>query len=244
MNVSGFVPVKREPEQCLCIAVPTELGPCLQLQSQPRPLQPRTFPASPERRGASGKERPRKPCTRGGGRVLFFTQKKGEMLPWASTTHRHSLHLPFPVSDLGGRQSWLIQTRAGSHLAPRSGFPKQTATGNSSEIQKGNCSYHCPTHTHVPSSPPHPFLLGSRAEGLCCRAAPAHTHPRSRQSRHSGAARHGPGPAASETPPGSGRAGGAAPGPISRARPARALGLWLLMRMCRNGWAGLGGEER
>lgn len=123
----------------------------------------------------------------------FLTKKNGEMLLWASTTHRHILQLPFPISDLRCRQSWLMQTRAGSHLAPRSGFPKQTATGNSNEIQKGNCSYHCPTHTHVPSSPPHPFLLGSEAEGPCCRAAPAQTHPHSQQARgwmrHSGAAR-------------------------------------------------------
>lgn len=159
----------------------------------------------------------------------FLTQKKGEMVLWASTTHRHSLQLPFPVSDLRCRQSWLIQTGAGSHLAQRSGFPKQTATGNSNEIQKGNRSYRCPTHTHVPSSSPHPFLLGSEAEGLRCRAAPAQTHPRSRQSHGYGTAeQRGPSSAA-----GRGRAGGAAPGPISSA-----LGVWLLMRMCGNGWAG------
>lgn len=33
VNVSGFVPVKRVPEQCLCIAVPTELGPSRDLVS-------------------------------------------------------------------------------------------------------------------------------------------------------------------------------------------------------------------
>lgn len=36
VNVSGFVPVKREPEQCLCIAVPTELGPSRDLVSSSR----------------------------------------------------------------------------------------------------------------------------------------------------------------------------------------------------------------
>lgn len=169
-------------------------GPCLQLQSQLR-----RFPASPERRGASGKGRPLQKRWK---ESAFRTQKKGETVPWASTTHRHSLQLPFPISDLRCRQSWPIQTRAVSHLAPRSGFPKQTATGNSNEIQKGNCSYRCPTHTHVPSSPPHPFLLGSQAEGLCCRAAPAQTHPHSQQRRGGAAEQHGPGSAAGETSPG------------------------------------------
>lgn len=133
----------------------------------------------------------------------FLTQKKGETVPWASTTHRHSLELPFPSSDLQCRQSWLIQTHTGSHLALRSlsHFPKQTATGNANEIQKGNCSYHHPTHTHVPSSPPHPFLLGSTAEGLFCRAAPAQTRPHSQQGCGT-AEQHGPGSAAGETSPG------------------------------------------
>lgn len=36
VNVSGFVPVKREPEQCLCIAVPKELGPSRDLVSSSR----------------------------------------------------------------------------------------------------------------------------------------------------------------------------------------------------------------
>lgn len=33
VNVSGLVPVQRGPEQCLCIAVPTELGPSRDLVS-------------------------------------------------------------------------------------------------------------------------------------------------------------------------------------------------------------------
>lgn len=36
VHVSGFVPVKRVPEQCLCIAVPTELGPSRDLVSSSR----------------------------------------------------------------------------------------------------------------------------------------------------------------------------------------------------------------
>lgn len=36
VNVSGFVPVQRGPEQCLCIAVPTELGPSRDLVSSSR----------------------------------------------------------------------------------------------------------------------------------------------------------------------------------------------------------------
>lgn len=161
----------------------------------------------------------------------LLTQKKGERVPWASTTHRHSLQLLSPSSDLQCRQSWLIQTRTGSHLTPRSGFPKQTATGNSNEIQKGNCSYHCPTHTHVPSSPPHPFLLRSQAEGLFCRAAPAQTHPHSRQGRGT-AEQRGPGSAAGEVP-----RVRTCRRSCSRSHPC-ALDLWLLTRMCRNGWAG------
>lgn len=45
VNVSGFVPVKREPEQCLCIAVPTELGPFRDLISSSRTS---SDPRSPE----------------------------------------------------------------------------------------------------------------------------------------------------------------------------------------------------
>lgn len=133
----------------------------------------------------------------------FLTQKKGETypgLPQPTDIPYNSL-FPFHTSCAG--KSWLIKTRTGSHLTPCSGFPKQTATGNSNEIQKGNCSYHCPTHTHVPSSPPHPLLLGSKAEGLCCRAAPAQTHPHARQSCRCGTEeQHGPGSAAGETSPG------------------------------------------
>lgn len=36
VNVSGFLPVKRGPEQCLCIAVPIELGPSRDLVSSSR----------------------------------------------------------------------------------------------------------------------------------------------------------------------------------------------------------------
>lgn len=36
VNVSGFLPVKRGPEQCLCIAVPTELGSSRDLVSSSR----------------------------------------------------------------------------------------------------------------------------------------------------------------------------------------------------------------
>lgn len=36
VNVSGFVPVQRGTEQCLCIAVPTELGPSRDLVSSSR----------------------------------------------------------------------------------------------------------------------------------------------------------------------------------------------------------------
>lgn len=172
-------------------------GPCLQLQSQLRPPTAQKVPSftREKRRYQERKKRWREGA--------FLAQKKGETVPWASTTHRHSLQLPFPISDLLCRQSWLIQTRTGSHLTPCSGFPKQTATGNSNEIQKGNCSYHCPTHTHVPSSPPHPILSGSKAEGLCCRAAPAQTHPHARQSCRCGTAeQHGPGSAAGEMSPG------------------------------------------
>lgn len=39
VNVSGFVPVQRGPEQCLCIAVPTELGPSRTLSPAPEPAQ-------------------------------------------------------------------------------------------------------------------------------------------------------------------------------------------------------------
>lgn len=174
-------------------------GPHLQLQSQLRPPQPRRFPASPETRGASGKGRPRKPCTRGGERALSLCRKRGD-----STLGFHNPQT-FPTSPISHsrppcRQSWLIETRAGSHLTPRAGFPKQTATGNSNEIQKGNCSYCCPTHTHVPSSPPHPFLLGSEAQGLCCRAAPAQTHPM--PGSCGTAEQRGPGSVAGETSPG------------------------------------------
>lgn len=103
--VRGFVPVKREPEQNLCIAVPTELGPSRDFvsSSRARPLQPRRFPASPKRRGASGKERPRKPCRRGGGRALSLPRKMERCysgLPQPTDTSYNSL-FPFQTSGAG-----------------------------------------------------------------------------------------------------------------------------------------------
>lgn len=257
------MPVKREPEQapleqCLCIAVPTELGPSRDLVSSSRAS---SDPCSPEgsqlhpRRGGSGKGRPRESCRRSGGRGAFLTQKKGEMAPWASSNPQtfpttSFTHFRPPHAGRGG----CLQTRVGSHLTPHSGFPNQTATGNLSEIQKGNCSYHCPTHTHVPSSPPHPLPPRKGSTGPLPQGSPYSNPIHMPRAVHSSCAAHGcsraekhsPGLVTGKTSPCWGCAGGAAPGPVSRARPASALDLWLLMRMCRNEWAvcnGQGDEE-
>lgn len=60
VNVSGFVPVKREPEQCLCIAVPTELGPSRDLVSSSRassdPHSPEGSQLHPREEALAGKE--------------------------------------------------------------------------------------------------------------------------------------------------------------------------------------------
>lgn len=62
VNVSGFVPVKREPEQCLCIAVPTELGPSRHPVSSSRassdPRSPDDSQLHPREEVLVGKEDP------------------------------------------------------------------------------------------------------------------------------------------------------------------------------------------
>lgn len=169
------------------------------------------------------------------------------MASWASSNPQtfpttSFTHFRPPHAGRGG----CLQTRAGSHLTPHSGFPNQTATGNLSEIQKGNCSYHCPTHTHVPSSPPHPLpsrkAAPTQTPFTCPEPYTAVVLPMDAAERRSTA----PAWSLARHPPCWGCAGGAAPGPVSRARPASALDLWLPMRMCRNEWAvcnGQGDEE-
>lgn len=80
VNVSGFVPVKREPEQCLCIAVPTKLGPSRDLVSSSRassdPHSPEGSQLHPREEVLLGKEDPRNLAEEVEGRC-FPHPKKG-----------------------------------------------------------------------------------------------------------------------------------------------------------------------
>lgn len=241
------MPIKREPqqaplEQCLCTAVPTEPGPSGNVAPAPEPAQPpqprQDSQLHPREEAVVGKKDPGNLAEEmeGGG---FHYPEKGKGEPWASSNPQtfptpSLTHFSPPRASRGGR----AQTHAGSHLAPRSGFPNQTATGNFNEIQKGNCSYHCPTHTHLPSSPPQPLPPTMRSRRSLLQGSP-YSNPIHSSHAACGRSRAKPSPGlgAGDTSTCWGRAGGAAPCPISHARPASALDLWLLMRMCRNEWA-------
>lgn len=144
-------------EQCPCIAVPTEPGPSGDFVSGSRassdPHSPASSQLHPREEAGWGNEDPGTSQKRWSKDGLSLPRVRDRWHPGLSATHRPSLQLPSPVSDPPCKQRWL--PTATRRLTPRSGFPNQTATGNFNEIEKGNCSYHCPTH--VPSSLPHPL---------------------------------------------------------------------------------------
>lgn len=141
------MPVKREPEQapleqCLCIAVPTKPAPSWDPASGSRassdPCSPEGSQLHQREEAVVGKEDPENLAERWK-EGAFLAQKRGEMAPWASNNPQALPTTSFThVRPFHASRGGCLQTCAGSHLTPLSGFPNQTATGNFNEIQKGN----------------------------------------------------------------------------------------------------------
>lgn len=151
-------------------------GPCLRLQSQLRPLQPRRFPASPERRGGNGKGRPREPCRRDGGRGLPLPRKKERWHPGLPATHRPSLQLPLPISDLPVQAEVAAYRHVQAHTSPLAVVSQTKQQQETSMKFKREIAVTTAQHIHTCLPPLHtPFLPGKEEEGLCCEAAPTQT---------------------------------------------------------------------
>lgn len=181
----------------------------------------------------------------------FLAQKKGEMAPWASSNPQ-----AFPTTSF----THVRPSRASrggclqAHTSPLA-VASQTKQQQETSIKfKREIAVTSVQHIHTCLPPLHTPPPGKGSREPLLQGSPYSNPirvPRVIHSSHAacGCSRgeeHSPSLVAGETSLCWAPAGGAAPGPKSRARPASALDPWLPMRMCRNEWAvcnGQGDEE-
>lgn len=198
-------------------------GLCLRLQSQLRPPQPSEFPASPKGRGRMGKGRPRNLAEEMEQGWAFLTQSKGQMAPWAFSNPQTFPTTPFTLFRPPVQAEVAAHSHTQAHASPLAVVSQTKQQQETSMKFKREIAVTTAQHTCLP--PFHtPFLPGREARQPQLKPRSQSCSRPSRCPWTCGAEKSSPGAAAGETSPCWGRAGGAAPGPVSRARPASCFG--------------------